>query len=206
MNLADLQICTCVTTKAKAYLERPLISVCAHVHGKGGGIGELFGAKLAGEPAWGVPLGQRSAAVHHHVLRQGRTGGEAFPARREGAAQRRLARMREPVQVQPVLRHAAVAAHVALELTADPAASVTFKSVSLRRFACAALRVHIQHTLVQELRTTMLTCYWFFIYRTRKRTKPGVTETSHFVKEEKVFTNKVLKMYLNHNKVLIMAT
>lgn len=125
------------------HLKGPLVCVCAHVHGEGGGVSKLFRAEVAYEAAWGVPLGQRRAAVCHHMLCQGSAGGEPLPAGCKRAAERRLARVREPVQVQAILCHAAVAAHIALELTPNSATPVTFIAAPLSRFPCAALHVHI---------------------------------------------------------------
>jgi len=98
------------------HLEGPLVRVRAHVHVEGGGVGELLQADVAAEAGPVARLAQRAADVRQDVLLQHAVGGEAPPAAHHRALERRLARVGEPVEVQALLGHAAVAAQVALDL------------------------------------------------------------------------------------------
>lgn len=81
-----------------------------HVHLEGGVVGELLVAVLAAEARPVLGLAERALEVGEHVLLQGRVGGEAAATRPHRALEGRLARVREPVEVQTLLGHAAVAA------------------------------------------------------------------------------------------------
>lgn len=87
-----------------------------HVHLEGGVVGELLVAVLAAEARPVLGLADRPLEVGEHVLLQGGVAGEAAAARPHRALEGRLAGVREPVQVQTLLGHAAVAAQVALNL------------------------------------------------------------------------------------------
>lgn len=66
-------------------------------------------AVLAAETRPVLGFAERPLKVGEHVLLQGRVGGEATAARPHRALEGRLARVREPVEVQALLGHAAVA-------------------------------------------------------------------------------------------------
>lgn len=87
-----------------------------HVHLEGGVVGELLVAVLAAEARPVFGLAERALEVGEHVLLQGGIGGEAPAAWPHRAFEGRLARVREPVEVQTLLGHAAVATQVALNL------------------------------------------------------------------------------------------
>lgn len=67
------------------------------------------------------------------------------------------------MQVKTILSHAAVAAHIALQLTSHLASSLTFISAAALVLPCAALQVCVQHCLIQELRAAVRTRLWLFI-------------------------------------------
>lgn len=90
-----------------------------HVHVKGGIVGEFLVAILAAEARSVFGLAERPLEVGEHVLLQGGVGGESAAARPHRAFERRLARVGQPVQVQALLGHAAVATQVALDLRGE---------------------------------------------------------------------------------------
>lgn len=100
----------------RSYLERSLVSVRPHVNIKGGIVGEFLVAILAAEARSVFGLVERPLEMGEHVLLQRGVGGESAPARPHRAFERRLARVGQPVQVQALLGHAAVATQVALDL------------------------------------------------------------------------------------------
>lgn len=78
------------------------------------------------------------------------------------------------MQVETILSHTAMAAHIALQLTSHLAPSLTFISAASRLLPRAALQVCVQHGLIQELRAAVRTRLWFFIYKQRQRDCRGL--------------------------------
>lgn len=67
------------------------------------------------------------------------------------------------MQVKTILSHATVATHITLQLTSHLASSLTFIFAVAHLLPCAALKVCVQHCLIQELRAAVRTRLWFFI-------------------------------------------
>lgn len=133
------------------------------MHCKRGRVCKLLSAEFASIATGGGTFAHRATTVRQDVLGQSGAGGEAPPAGCEWAAQGRLAGVGESVQVQAVLRDAAVAAHVTLELSAHPSTALASVAPALWRLPRAALQVQVQHGLVQERRTTLRTQFRFLI-------------------------------------------
>lgn len=129
-----------------SHLIGPLPRVNPQVDAERGGGGEILPTMLAVEGAGlgGRALGVRVVgrlAVGEDVLLQGGAGGEAPSAGHQGAAEGRLPGVGQPVEVQPLLRDAAVATHVTLQLPCAPAPPTP-------RLPQAALLVVVQQRLV----------------------------------------------------------
>lgn len=82
----------------------------SHVNLEGGVVGEALEADLTLEADSALGLAHFALAVGQHVLLQGLVGDETAAARPHWALERRLAGVRQPVEVQALLGHAAVAA------------------------------------------------------------------------------------------------
>lgn len=134
-------------------LKGPLIGMRPHVNTEGGIVGKFLVANLALEarPAFG--LAERSLEVGQHVLLQGAVGGKSAAARPHRALEGRLTCVGQPVEVEALLGHAAMAAEVAFDLpgAASSPLAPTAARVLLLIGGRASLHVDLQHRVVDKL-------------------------------------------------------
>lgn len=83
--------------------------MCPHVNSEGGIIGEILVANLTAEAGSGFGLAECSLEMRQHMLLQGAVGGKSAAARPHRAFERRLARVGQPMEVEALLGHTAMA-------------------------------------------------------------------------------------------------
>lgn len=146
-------------------LKRPLVCVCPHVNLESGVVSKLLVADRTAEACPAFGLVECSLEMRQNVLLQRTVRDEAPATRPHGAFEGRLTSVGQTVQVQALLRHAAMPAEVALNLPSGPPSALASPAAMapLVLGGRTALQVNLQHRLVYELGRTVGTCGWHLI-------------------------------------------
>lgn len=124
-----------------------------HVNLESGVVSKLFVADRTAKTSSALGFVECSLEMCQHMLLQGTVRDKAASTWPHRAFEGRLTGVGQAVQVQALLRHAAVPTKVALNLPsgAPSALASSSASVPIVLVGWAALQVNFQHSLVYEL-------------------------------------------------------